>query len=175
MSAGSGANVSLTAAAKLPDGKRLSEMRIRLMLADVERERVKRGLSVCELATRATLTERHYFKLLNGQCRPSAKALRQLARAVVMTRPYEGQRGHIEALALDGLRFRLGEAGFVGQVLRDAVIYGAHVLLGLTQKAAAVHAGVTPQRVSVVVRKIEDMREADPALDRALDAAVGAS
>lgn len=162
----------LTAARKMPDGKKVTRPRRLAMLEAIEAERRQRGLSAGLIARRAGLSERAYRLFLAGECTPAAHTLRRLAQALNAGPAADGaDRAALEQLALAGLRGRLAGLGLDHAASRDGAIYAAHVGLGLSQRSLAAHVGVTPQRISALVIAIEDRRERDPLLDRALDAA----
>lgn len=161
----------LAAAAKLPDGKRVSRERRRAITAAIEAERILRNLPLKDLCARAGISPQAYAGARDGRWSPRAATLRRLTLAVsgsACDQPRHGER--LKRLALLSLTHQLAAAGLDGQTLRDAALYAAHVELGFKQAELAAMAGLTRQRVQSIVVAIEDRRDDEPALARALAA-----
>jgi transcriptional regulator with XRE-family HTH domain len=165
------ASAVLTAARKLPDGKRMALPRRRQIIAEIEAERQRLDLSIEELARRAGVAQFTYLRIKSGASASSARVLRQLA--IALQRPEARQPvtdGAVLKLMLDGLALMLHAQGLPPARGRQVAIYMLHVEVGVTQRLVAAVAGVTEQAVSKTARTVEDLRDANAAIDAAIDA-----
>jgi DNA-binding XRE family transcriptional regulator len=155
------ASAVLTAARKLPDGKRMALPRRRQIIAEIEAERQRLDLSIEELARRAGVAQFTYLRIKSGASASSARVLRQLAIAL--------QRPEARQPVTDGA-LMLHAQGLPPARGRQVAIYMLHVEVGVTQRLVAAVAGVTEQAVSKTARTVEDLRDANAAIDAAIDA-----
>jgi transcriptional regulator with XRE-family HTH domain len=154
-------------AAKLPEHRPLPERDARLMIAAIEIERRKAGMSCEDLAGLAGLSRQTYQRYCSGSRLAPPVQLRRLARALTSR---EDQRPREESLlqALAAQRLEdLARSIDVGQA-RNIAIYLAHTGLGLPQRGLARLYGVSGNRINAVVKRIEERRDDGNTLDQAL-------